>query len=67
MYLIFVLGRPDVLPLDDTALCSTIRALYKLQDKSDRASIATVGDSWRPYRTAACWYAWSWRNAAVSV
>ena len=64
MYLIFVLCRPDVLPLDDTALCSAIADLYRLKEKGDGASIAAMGETWRPYRTAASWYLWSWRNEA---
>jgi len=66
MYLIFVLCRPDVLPLDDTALCSAIAGLYRLKEKGDGASMAAIGDSWRPYRTAASWYLWSWRNGELN-
>jgi adenine-specific DNA-methyltransferase len=64
MYLIFVLGRSDVLPLDDTALRSAICDAYQLKDKDDGASIAAIGDLWRPHRTLACWYLWSWRNGS---
>jgi DNA-3-methyladenine glycosylase II len=62
MYLIFVLCRPDVLPLDDTALCAAIANLYRLKEGCDRATIAAIGDAWHPHRTAVSWYLWAWRN-----
>jgi DNA-3-methyladenine glycosylase II len=62
MYLIFVLCRPDVLPLDDTALRSSIADLYRLKTEGNVATIAATGDPWRPFRTVASWYLWSWRN-----
>lgn len=66
MYLIFVLNRTDVLPMDDTALCSAIRDLYRLKEKSDTAAITVIGDSWRPHRTLACWHIWAWRNGSTN-
>jgi DNA-3-methyladenine glycosylase II len=62
MYLIFVLCRPDVLPLDDSALSSAIADSYRLKEKTDAATIAAIGDAWRPFRTVASWYLWSQRN-----
>jgi adenine-specific DNA-methyltransferase len=66
MYLIFVLGRPDVLPLDDTALRAAIGSIYQLKESTDRSGVTAIADSWRPYRTIACWYLWSRRNASAA-
>lgn len=58
MFLIFALGRPDVLAVDDGALRSTVGWLYSIEDVDDRAHIARIGEAWRPYRTAASLYLW---------
>jgi DNA-3-methyladenine glycosylase II len=58
MFLIFALGRPDVLAVDDGALRSTVGWLYHIEDVDDRAHIARIGEAWRPYRTAASLYLW---------
>lgn len=58
MFLIFALGRPDVLAVDDGALRSTVGWLYGIEDVDDRAHIARIGEAWRPYRTAASLYLW---------
>jgi len=58
MLLIFRLGRPDVLPVDDYgvrkgfALAARKRALPTPKDLAKR------GERWKPYRTAASWYLW---------
>jgi DNA-3-methyladenine glycosylase II len=58
MFLIFSLGRPDVLAVDDGALRATVAWLYGLDDATDREPIARIGETWRPYRTAASLYLW---------
>ncbi len=58
MFLIFSLGRPDVLAVDDGALRSAVTWLYGLDDADDRGPIARIGEAWRPYRTAASLYLW---------
>jgi len=58
MFLIFALGRPDVLAVDDGALRTTVGWLYDIEDVDDRAHIARIGEAWRPYRTAASLYLW---------
>ncbi|KAF0207122.1 MAG: DNA-3-methyladenine glycosylase 2 family protein [Actinomycetota bacterium] len=58
MFLIFSLGRPDVLAVDDSALRATVAWLYGLDDANDREPIARIGEAWRPYRTAASLYLW---------
>ncbi|HZL05730.1 MAG TPA: DNA-3-methyladenine glycosylase 2 family protein, partial [Coriobacteriia bacterium] len=58
MFLIFALGRPDVLAVDDGALRSTVAWLYDVDDGADREHVARIGETWRPYRTAASLYLW---------
>ena len=58
MFLIFSLGRPDVLAIDDGALRSTVAWLYGLDGEDDRAAISRIGEAWRPYRTCASLYLW---------
>lgn len=56
MYLIFTLGRPDVLPLGDVALVNAVRALYGLPAEADATHFGAIAESWRPWRSVACWY-----------
>lgn len=57
MYLIFRLGRPDVLPLDDYALIEGL-ALALGRAHTTRDDLETRGARWAPYRTVASWYLW---------
>ncbi len=56
MYLMFVLHRPDVFPVEDAGILGAIRRLYRVGARSKRLHV--VGDRWRPYRSVACWYLW---------
>lgn len=58
MFLIFSLGRPDILAIDDSALRSAVAWLYGLDDEDSRAAIARIGEPWAPYRTCASLYLW---------
>ncbi len=58
MFLIFSLGRPDVLAVDDGALRATIAWLYELSEENSRDAITRIGESWAPYRTCASLYLW---------
>jgi len=58
MFLIFRLGRPDVLAVDDYGLRKGFAFLYKRQGLPDRKEFIAMGEKWRPYRTAASWYLW---------
>jgi DNA-3-methyladenine glycosylase II len=59
MFLMFSLGRLDVLPLGDLALRRSIRHNYGLEDDSDLDVYLEVSEQWRPYRTVASWYCWA--------
>jgi DNA-3-methyladenine glycosylase II len=58
MFLIFSLGRPDVLAVDDGALRATVGWLYGIDGGASREAVAAIGEAWRPYRTAASLYLW---------
>jgi DNA-3-methyladenine glycosylase II len=58
MILIFTLARPDVLPVDDLGIVNAIHRLYGLRKKPKADRIRKIGETWRPYRTIACWYLW---------
>jgi DNA-3-methyladenine glycosylase II len=58
MFLIFSLGRPDVLAVDDGALRATVGWLYGIGDGASREAVAAIGEAWRPHRTAASLYLW---------
>jgi DNA-3-methyladenine glycosylase II len=59
MYLIFVLDRPDVLPLGDLAVRRGIEALYGDGGGLTRAEMREVADAWRPYRSHGTRYVWA--------
>jgi DNA-3-methyladenine glycosylase II len=63
MFLIFSLGRLDVLPVDDFGLRAAVRDLYELPDLPDRGTLRELGEPWRPYRSIATWYCWRSRGA----
>ncbi len=58
MFLIFRLGRPDVLAVDDYGLRKGFARLYGRPDLPGRREFAAAGEIWRPFRTAASWYLW---------
>jgi 3-methyladenine DNA glycosylase/8-oxoguanine DNA glycosylase len=58
MYLIFRLGRLDVLPLDDYGVRKGAQRAYRLRTPPDAARLRRLGEPWRPYRSVASWYLW---------
>jgi DNA-3-methyladenine glycosylase II len=59
IFLMFALGRSDILPLGDLALRNAIRQLYSLEETAPHAAYAGVAEIWRPYRSIASWYLWT--------
>jgi DNA-3-methyladenine glycosylase II len=62
MFLIFSLGRLDVLPVDDFGLRAGVRELYALPDLPTRTDLRERAEPWRPYRSIATWYFWRSRG-----
>ncbi len=58
MLLIFQLGRPDVLPVDDFGVRTGFRIAYKKRAMPTPKELLAYGERWRPYRTTAAWYLW---------
>ena len=58
MFLMFNLRRPDVLPVDDLGLRNAAGKMYALPAAPTAKELRAMGESWRPYRTAASWYLW---------
>ena len=58
MMLMFQLGRPDVLPVDDFGVRNGFRLAYGLRKMPPPRVLAAFGERWRPHRTAAAWYLW---------
>ena len=58
MFLIFGLGRPDVLSTNDTGLRKGFKIMYGLQDIPSADEMISLSEPWRPYRSVASWYLW---------
>lgn len=58
MFLMFSLGRRDVLPVGDYGLRSGIMKHYGLADLATKAQLEELGEPWRPFRSIATWYVW---------
>ena len=58
MFLMFRLGRPDVLPDLDLGIQKGIQKAYRLRSLPKPARVLEIGAKWAPYRTMASWYLW---------
>ena len=58
MFLMFTLGRPDVLPVDDYGIQNGFRLAYGKRRLPTPRVLATFGQRWAPHRTTAAWYLW---------
>ena len=58
MFLIFVLNRTDVLPVDDFGLRKGVQVAYGRREMPKAGELLRVGEPWRPYRSIATWYLW---------
>lgn len=65
MFLIFNLRRPNILPLDDTALLRAISHHYFSGEPVSRFEAREVAQAWAPWRTVASWYLWRSMDAAA--
>jgi DNA-3-methyladenine glycosylase II len=66
MFLMFQLGRPDVLAVGDLGIRRAAERLYGLDDLPAPAELERIAEPWRPWRTLACRYLWaSLENAPV--
>ncbi|MFO0701959.1 MAG: DNA-3-methyladenine glycosylase [Nitrospira sp.] len=67
MLLIFQLGRPDVLPVDDFGVRNGFRLAYGRRSMPTPKQVLRYGERWKPYRTVAVWYLWRVADRAKQV
>jgi len=58
MLLMFRLGRPDVLPLDDYGVRKGFSIAFGTEELPSKAELEARAQRWKPYRTVASWYLW---------
>lgn len=58
MFLIFALGRIDVLPSGDFGVRTAVRRLYGLDELPKPSEVEIIAQPWRPYASIASWYLW---------
>jgi DNA-3-methyladenine glycosylase II len=62
MFLIFSLGRLDVLPVGDLGLRAGVQTLHGLAEMPAPAAVVPLAEPWRPYRSIATWYLWKYKG-----
>jgi len=58
MFLMFRLGRPDVLPVLDLGVRKGVQRAYRLRKLPDAKRVEKIARPWAPYRTIGSWYMW---------
>jgi DNA-3-methyladenine glycosylase II len=60
MFLMFCMGRLDVLPVGDLGIKNGIQKLYNLSERPDETRMLEIAqqNNWHPYETIASWYVW---------
>jgi DNA-3-methyladenine glycosylase II len=58
MFLIFHLGRPDVLPVGDLGVRRAVERAYGLEELPSAEELERLGERWAPYRSLASLYLW---------
>jgi DNA-3-methyladenine glycosylase II len=67
MLLMFQLGRPDVMPVDDFGVRNGYRLAYRLEAMPKPKVLMELSEVWRPHRTVAAWYLWRAVDLAKTV
>ena len=67
MFLMFRLGRPDVLPDLDLGIQKGIQKAYRLRKLPSPERVKKIGAKWAPHRTIASWYLWRLLDAPTPV
>jgi DNA-3-methyladenine glycosylase II len=58
MFLMFGIGKPDVLPVGDFGFRMAVKKHFGLRKEPDKARLIRIGEPWKPYRSVATWYLW---------
>jgi DNA-3-methyladenine glycosylase II len=67
MFMMFRLGRPDVLPDLDLGIQKGIQRAYRLRKLPKPERVLKIGAKWAPYRTVASWYLWRYVDMLAVV
>ena len=67
MILIFDLHRPDILAHGDLGVQDATRMVLGLEDRPSPGELQALAEPWRPYRSIACWYLWTERDARLQA
>jgi DNA-3-methyladenine glycosylase II len=67
MFLIFCLGRSDILPVTDLGIRKAVHKLYSLPELPKTAELLAISQPWRPHRTVASWYLWKSLSKFYSI
>lgn len=62
MFLIFSLGRLDVMPADDLGIQNAVQKFYSLDERPTAAEVRQLAEPWAPYESIASWYLWQGLN-----
>ena len=58
MFLMFRLGRPDVLPVLDLGVRKGAQKIYRMRKLPEAARLEKTAKAWKPWRSVASWYCW---------
>jgi DNA-3-methyladenine glycosylase II len=58
IFLMFRLGRADILPADDLGLMNAVHRAYGLRTRPDAKKLRKMSELWSPHRSVAAWYLW---------
>jgi DNA-3-methyladenine glycosylase II len=67
MFLIFALGRPNVMPLGDLGIRNAVRKAYGLTEMPKSTKLATIAAKWHPHCSIASWYLWRSLDGSAAV
>ncbi len=67
MLLMFTLGRPDILPVDDFGVRDGYRLAAGLEEQPKPKALAEIGREWAPHRSVAAWYLWRRADMAKKI
>jgi 3-methyladenine DNA glycosylase/8-oxoguanine DNA glycosylase len=59
MFLIFCLGRADVLSSSDLGIRKAVQRAYRFKTLPSPRTVDRLGNKWKPYRSVASWYLWA--------
>ena len=67
MFLMFNLGRPDVMPAGDLGVQTAVMKAYGLAKRPTPKELREFAERWKPHRTAAAWYLWRSLDVVLAV